>query len=443
MAKGAARPIRGLRWWIIALVMTGTAANYLARSALGSAAPTLTKSLHFSTQAYSYVVAAFQLAYTLVQPFAGWVLDALGAKLGLTIFALGWSLANMAHALATGWPGLAAARGFLGLFEGAVIPAGMKAVSDWFPDRERSVATGWFNVGTSIGGMLAPALVVWCILAGSWRLAFVATGAVGLVWAVLWALWYHRPREHPRISAEELAYIEAGQPSSEAPDAGQAAGWLSMLRTRRIWAIALPRFLADPAWQTFNFWIPLYLVSVRHMDLKQIAMFAWLPFLAADLGSVAGGYVSPVLMRLAGVRLLMARKLTVLAGAVLMIGPACIAFAPSAYWAIGLFCIGGFAHQMLSGALITLSADIFPGCQVATATGLAGAAAWTGGLLFSLLVGQLAGAIGYNPLFACLAVFDLAGAAILFSLLREADRSNLSREGDRSSVLHEGDRSRA
>lgn len=422
MRKRAARPIRGLRWWIIALVMTGTAANYLARSALGSAAPTLTKSLHFSTQAYSYVVAAFQLAYTVVQPFAGWVLDALGAKVGLAIFAFGWALANMAHALATGWPGLATARGFLGLFEGAVIPAGMKAVSDWFPDRERSVATGWFNVGTSIGSMLAPALVVWCILAGSWRLAFVATGAVGLVWAVLWTLCYRRPQAHPRISAEELAYIEAGQERREAPDAGEAAGWLAMLRTRRIWAIALPRFLTDPAWQTFNFWIPLYLVSVRHMDLKQIAMFAWLPFLAADLGSVAGGYVSPALMRLAGVRLLMARKLTVLAGAVLMIGPACIAFAPSAYWAIGLFCVGGFAHQMLSGALITLSADIFPGRQVATATGLAGTAAWTGGLLFSLLVGQLAGVIGYDPLFACLGVFDLAAAAILFSLLREEDR---------------------
>src|ERR1700756_4350083 len=141
--KPAARPIRRLRWWIIALVMAGTAVNYLARSALGSAAPTLTTSLHFSTREYSYVVAAFQLAYTVVQPFAGWVLDVLGAKVGLAVFALGWSLANMAHALATGWPGLAAARGLLGLFEGAVIPAGMKAVSDWFPAKERSVATGW------------------------------------------------------------------------------------------------------------------------------------------------------------------------------------------------------------------------------------------------------------------------------------------------------------
>ena len=413
------RPIRHLRWWIIGLVMVGTAVNYLARSALGSAAPTLTKELSMSTQAYSYVVAAFQLAYTIVQPLAGWILDLLGAKVGLFVFAIGWSLANMAHALATGWPSLAVYRGLLGVFEGAVIPAGMKAVSDWFPDKERSVATGWFNVGTAVGGMLAPPLVVWCILAGSWRLAFVVTGAIGLVWAALWFAFYRRPQEHPRITPQELAYIEAGQtPDVPLPETGRRSGWKTLLGDRNLWAIALPRFLADPAWQTFNFWIPLYLVTVRHMDLKQIAAFAWLPFLAADLGSIAGGYLSPALMRL-GVPLLTARKLTILTGSVLMIGPACIAFAPNAYWAIALFCVGGFAHQVLSGTLITLSADVFPKHQVATATGMAGTAAWTGGLLFSLLVGALATTIGYNPLFVCLAVFDLVGAAIVWSLLRK------------------------
>lgn len=420
MTRPAPRPIRHLRWWIIGLVMVGTAVNYLARSALGSAAPTLTSSLGLSTKTYSYVVAAFQLAYTVVQPFAGWILDLLGAKIGLFVFALGWSLANMAHALASGWPSLAAFRGLLGLFEGAVIPAGMKAVSDWFPDKERSVATGWFNVGTAIGSMVAPPLVIWCILVGSWRLAFVVTGAIGLVWAGLWIGFYRRPREHPRLSPEELAYIEAGQPADAEPTAAERrSSWRTLLGERNLWAIALPRFLADPAWQTFTFWIPLYLSSVRHMDLKQIAAFAWLPFLAADLGSVAGGYLSPALMRWGGFSLLTARKLTILTGAVMMVGPACIAFAPNAYWAIALFCLGGFAHQVLSGTLITLSADVFPKHQVATATGMAGAAAWTGGLLFSLLVGQLAGLIGYNPLFACLAVFDLVGTAIVFALLRK------------------------
>lgn len=420
MKKPAVRTIRHLRWWIISLVMIGTAVNYLARSALGAAAPTLTKELDMSTQAYSYVVASFQLAYTIVQPIAGWLLDLLGAKVGLTIFAVGWSLANMAHALATGWPMLAGFRGLLGVFEGAVIPAAMKTVSDWFPAKERSIATGWFNIGTALGGMIAPPLVIWCILQGSWQLAFVVTGGVGLVWAGLWAWFYHRPQQHPRITPEELAYIEAGQDRKSAePASAKRPSWIAIAKTRRFWAIAIPRFLADPAWQTFNFWIPLYLVTVRGMDLKQIAAFAWLPFLAADLGSIAGGYLSPALMRFGGFSLLTARKLTVLTGAVLMIGPAMIGLAPNAYWAIALFCVGGFAHQVLSGTLITLSADVFPDSQVATATGMAGTAAWTGGLLFSLVVGALATTVGYNPLFVALAIFDLIGAAVLFALMRE------------------------
>jgi ACS family hexuronate transporter-like MFS transporter len=421
IAPASKGSIRGLRWWMIGLVMLGTAVNYLARSSLGAAAPTLTQDLALSTQQYSYIVAGFQLAYTVVQPLAGYVLDLLGTKLGLFVFAIGWSFANMAHGLADSWQSLTAFRALLGLSEGAVIPAGLKAVSEWFPDKERSVATGWFNVGAALGSMVAAPLVVWCILVRDWQFAFIVTGAIGLLWAGLWWFCYRAPREHPRISAEELAYIEAGQYRPSLLPQQRKPAWGAIARTRRFWGIALPRFLADPAWQTFTFWIPLYLVTVRGMDLKQIALFAWLPFLAADLGSVVGGYLSPFFMRRAGMSLLKARKLTVLIGAVLMIGPACISLAPDAYWAIALFCIGGFAHQVLSGALLTLSADLFPHHQVATANGMTGTAAWTGGMLFSLLVGALAHTVGYNPLFVCLAIFDLLGAAIVFSLLREQD----------------------
>jgi ACS family hexuronate transporter-like MFS transporter len=419
MSPAGKRTIGHLRWWIAGLALFGTMANYIARSALGAAAPTLVKTLHMSTQQYSYVVAAFQLAYTVVQPLAGFLLDLFGTRIGLVIFAVAWSLANMAHALATGWPSLAFFRGLLGLSEGAVIPAGLKAVAEWFPDKERSTAFGWVNAGTALGGMIAPPLVVGCILAGSWKLAFVVTGAIGLVWAVGWWAFYRTPQEHPAISPQELALIEAGQlPSGPKPAKG---AWRTIAFSRAFWSTALPRFLAEPAWQTFNFWIPLYLVTVRGMNLKEIAIFAWLPFLAADMGSILGGYVSPVLMKFTGMKLFSARKLTVLMGATLMIGPACIGLAPDAYWAIGLFCIGGFAHQMLSGALTTLSADLFPRAMVGTASGMAGTVSWTGGLLFSLVVGALASAIGYNPLFAALAVFDLMGAAILFALLPRAD----------------------
>jgi ACS family hexuronate transporter-like MFS transporter len=420
----ARRPVRHLRWWIIGLVMLGTTVNYLARSSLGSAAPTLTAELQLTTQQYSYIVAAFQLAYTIVQPIAGFLLDALGTKLGLFIFAIGWSLANMAHGLASSWLSLAFFRGLLGLSEGAVIPAGLKAVSEWFPDRERSVATGWFNIGTAVGSMIAPPLVVWCILVGSWQLAFVVTGAVGLVWAGLWWLFYDQPRRHPALGSEELAYIEAGQQRPDADANLRRPSWLAIARTRKFWSIAIPRFLADPAWQTFTFWIPLYLVSVRGLDLKQIALFAWLPFLAADFGSIVGGYLSPFFMRVLHLSLIQARKATVWIGSILMIAPACISLAPDAIWAVALFCVGGFAHQMLSGALLTLSADLFPHHQVATANGMTGTAAWTGGLLFSLLVGALASTVGYNPLFVCLAVFDLIGATVLWVLLKNSPANN-------------------
>jgi ACS family hexuronate transporter-like MFS transporter len=418
-----ARTIKRLRWYIVVLAMLGTTINYLARSSLATAAPTLVHKLHMTTQDYSYVVAAFQLAYTVVQPVAGLVVDALGPRLGLGLFAIAWSLANMLHALATGWTGLAACRGLLGLSEGAVFPAGLRAISEWFPSWERSVAYGWLNVGAAVGGMLAPPLVVTCILLANWQTAFVVTGGIGLFWAIAWLAFYRRPQDHKRISQKELQYIESGQEKRPPSTEPVLRNWIAIMRRRDFWGMAIPRFLCEPAWQTFNFWIPLYLATVRHMSLKEIALFAWMPFLAADLGSVVGGYMSPLLIRYAGVSLIKSRKLTVLSGSLLMIGPALISLATNAYWAIALFCIGGFAHQMLSGALMTLATDLFPERQVASAAGLAGTAAWTGGLLFSLVVGALAMTIGYNPLFACLAVFDLLATIVVWSMVSDAHAS--------------------
>jgi len=405
-----------LRWWIIGLVTLGTILNYLARSSLAVAAPTLKHVFDMSTQQYSWVVAAFQAAYTIMQPVAGYILDVLGVRLGFALFAVGWSLSNGAHAFATGWPSLALFRGFLGLSEAAAMPAGLKVVSEWFPPRERTVATGWFNIGSSLGGMLAPPIVIFCIFTWGWQSAFVVTGGVGLIWAMLWYWGYRSPRDHPALSESERAYILSGMEDEASSDAPRH--WHDVLRTRDFWGIAIPRFLAEPAWQTFNFFIPLYLADARGMDLKSIAAFAWLPFLAADAGSIIGGYYAPWLMRRFKVSLLTSRKIVVTSGAICMVGPACIGLAGSPGMAIVLFCVGGFAHQMLSGALMTLSADLFDKRIVATATGMAGSAAWIGGLSFSLVIGALADTIGYNPLFVCLALFDLLGAALLWSLLR-------------------------
>lgn len=405
--------VRNLRWWIVALICAGTIANYLARNSLGVLAPELKSALHMSTQQYSYVVGAFQLAYTIMQPVAGAFIDRFGLRAGFALFGLAWSAANMMHALAIGWVSLAIYRGILGLFESAAIPSGIKAVAEWFPARERSVAVGWFNAGTSLGALIAPPVVVAVALWADWRTAFLVTGGVGIFWAAAWYVFYRSPDDHPAITPEEKAMIAVEKPKGPV----QRAKAKDILRTSRFWVIAVPRFLAEPAWQTFSFWIPLYLASERGMDLKQIALFAWLPFLAADVGGILGGYLSPWLMK-RGVTLIPSRVAGVALGAVLMIAPGCIGLAASPYTAIALFCIGGFAHQMISGLINTLSADVFAPAEVGTANGFIGQAGWVGGLLFSLLIGQLADTVGYAPLFAVLAVFDLIGAAVLIIFIR-------------------------
>ncbi len=396
------RAHRAYAWSMVGVVCLGTIVNYLSRNTLAVLAPQLESLLKFGVTEYSYVVAAFQLAYTLMQPVCGFVLDRIGLRAGFALFAALWSVAGMAHAFAGGWGGLALLRGGLGATEAAAIPAGMKTIGEWFRGTERSAAVGWFNVGTSFGAMLAPPLVVGLTLAFGWRAAFVATGVLGLVWAVLWYAVYRSP------AAED----------GTVPDVAPRVGALEIIRSRRYWAIAVPRFLAEPAWQTFNFWIPLYLATERHWDLKQIALFAWTPFLAADLGGVFGGYLSPLLVRWLRLDLVASRIAVAGVGAVLMIGPGLIALAGNAYLAMALFCVGGFAHQMISVTINTLSADLFPSRTLGTANGWVGTAGWTGGLLFSLLIGQVVHVTGYGPLFACLGVFDLLGFAVLALMLR-------------------------
>jgi MFS transporter, ACS family, hexuronate transporter len=415
--------IRGLRWWIIVLVCLGTILNYLARNSLGVLAPELKTALHLSTQQYSYVVGAFQIGYTIMQPVCGIIVDLIGLRIGFALFAALWSATGVLHGFASGWLSLGALRGMLGLFEAAAIPSGMKAVAEWFPDREKSVAVGYFNAGTSLGALLAPPLVIFLSLRYGWQSAFMVTGAIGFIWSGLWFALYRSPSSHPGISQHELELIQEGQTHS--PPASQRPV-RDVLGSRRFWAIALPRFFAEPAWQTFSFWIPLYLATERHMQLKDIAIFAWLPFLAADLGGILGGYLSPFMMKHFRLPLVWSRVAGVILGAVLMIGPACIGLVASPYEAIALFCIGGFAHQMISALVNTLSADVFDPDEVATASGFAGMAAWIGGLGFSLVVGALADKVGYGPLFACLGAFDLIGATLLVILIRGQTRDERS-----------------
>ncbi len=241
----------GLRWWTIGLIMLGAILNYLTRSTLAVAAPTLLADLNITTQEYSYITSAFQFAIML-QPFAGYVLDVVGLKLGLAVFVTAWALISMAHAFAHTWPQFAFLRALLGLAEGSANPAGMKAVSVWFPARERGLAGGIYNIGASVGSMLAPPLVVWAILSYNWQSAFVITGVLALLWVVLWLFFYYDPAKHPKIMPEEKALIAEGQEAHLKGD-GKRQPILKMLIQRNFWGIALPRFLADPTWGTLSF----------------------------------------------------------------------------------------------------------------------------------------------------------------------------------------------
>src|SRR5207342_3652971 len=307
-----------LRWRMMALLMLGSIINYLTRSTLGVAAPTILQDLHITTQQYSWIVGTFQGAIML-QPICGYVLDVVGLKAGFAMFAVAWSLVSMAHGLAHSWPAFAGLRGLLGFSEGCANPAGMKATAEWFPAKERGLAGGLFNLGASVGSMLAPPLVVWAILAYNWQAAFVMTGLIGLAWVTLWLAFYDSPDRHPRLSAAERDYIVSGQEPHLRGD-GTRPSMGRILRERNFWGIALPRFLADPTWGTLSYWLPLYLSTVRHMDLKQIALFAWLPFLAADFGCVFGGLLAMRLQKRFGMSIVNSRRCTFTLGAFLMLG---------------------------------------------------------------------------------------------------------------------------
>ncbi len=403
------------RWGIISLVMTGTIVNYLTRSALSVAAPTMMTSLHMSEKNYGVITSVFQFGIML-QPVAGYILDLVRLRLGLTLFAVAWGLITMAHALAGNWQGLAFLRGLQGFAEGIAQPGGLKVVAEWFPARERGFASGIYNIGASVGSMLAPPLIAWAILSYNWRIAFVISGALALVWAGLWYLCYRTPDRHKHLSTAERDYIKAGQEDGLAAVAEKPSP-LRVLAQRNFWGMAVARFLADPVWGTLVFWVPLYLSSARGFDLKHIALFAWLPFVAADLGCLFGPALA-LWFQNRGVSLIDGRRWAFTVGAGLMMCVPFVGYVASPYVAIALLCVGGFAHQTLSVNVITLASDLFPRNEVATVAGMVGTAANLGALLISLAIGLMVARTGYGPFFILIGGLDVVGAIVLWSLIK-------------------------
>jgi ACS family hexuronate transporter-like MFS transporter len=405
--------IGGVRWKMLVLILLGTVIIYVDRNVLGVLAPILKKELNFTTEQYSYVVSSFQIVYSFAQPVAGYVTDLIGPRIGYAVAAFVWGLAAALHGLSTGWLSMAGFRALLGLSEAVAIPTGTKVSTVWFPSRERSIATGWFNSGSSIGSMITPPLVIFIATSYGWRPAFLITGFLGVGMSVLWYWLYRDPGAHPDLSPEELSYINEGRE----PPPAQRPSLKPLFAQWRFLGIIIARFLTEPAWQTFAFWIPLYMVSVRGMDIRQFALFAWLPFLASDIGCLFGGYLAPSLHKRLHLNMVNARLTTITIGALCMVGPALISFVVDPITAILCFSLGGFAHQMLSSMMYALMGDVFEKSEVATATGVAGMFGYLGGALFTLLLGALANTVGYEPLFALLFLFDLVAAATLWAFI--------------------------
>ena len=410
--------VKGLRWWMIGLLTLGTITNYLARSSLGVAAPTVLKLLNISTHEYAWITGAFLVMYPIGAPLTGYLMDRIGLRWGFLICGLAWSIICMGHGFVDGWVGLFVLRGLLGLVEAAFIPGGMRMTATWFPSRERGIAAGIFNLGTSLGAITAPPLIAWSILRYSWHMAFVVAGAFGFVWAALWLIFYRQPSEHPALSREEAQYINGGEGAELQTNEDAKPSLAQILRTRNFWGIAIPRFFADPVWGTLNYWMPLYLYQARGFDLKMIAMTAWLPYVAADIGCMMGGTLSAWLNKRFGVRIVDGKRAVFTLAAILMVGMAGVGMVKSPITAVFLLCLGGFAHQTLSVTVISLSADLFPRREVATVTGMAGFVAGLGNLAFTLVIGWFVTQVGYTPFFIALGFGDLIGAAVLWTVVK-------------------------
>jgi ACS family hexuronate transporter-like MFS transporter len=403
-------PAGRVRWVICALLFAATTINYIDRQVLGILAPTLQQDVGWGEADYGNIVSWFTLAYGIGFLFAGRTIDALGTRVGLAAALVAWSLAAMGHALARTVGGFSVARFALGLGESANFPASIKTVAEWFPARERALATGIFNAGTNVGAIVTPLLVPWIALTWGWRAAFVVTGALGFLWLGAWLAYYRRPEEHPRVTAAELAYVRAGAPPAGAEP---RVRWLGLLRHRQTWAVAAAKGLTDGVWWFYLFWLPKFLDARFGVKLAGLAAPLVAIYLVADVGSVGGGWLSSALIG-RGWTANRARKTALLAMALLIV-PTMLAPRAGGLWgAVALVSVAAAAHQGWSANAYTLASDMFPREAVASVIGIAGAAGALGGFLFQRATGRVLERTGdYGPIFVvCGLAYVCAWAAV-------------------------------
>ncbi len=405
---------RGIRWQIIGLILLATTINYIDRQTISDAAPVISKEFNLSAQQYSWIITSFLFAYALMQVVAGRVIDWVGTKRGFSMAIVWWSLANVLHALGTGWVSFSIYRFLLGVGEAGNYPAALKAISEWFPKSERSTAVGMLNAGPGLGAIIAPPLVAWLILTVGWRFAFVFTGLFGLLWLIGWQRLYYTPEFHPRLAPEEAAFIRSDHQSrSETSD---RTPWFHFFRCKEIWGLMLSRFVCDGAFYFFVFWLPKYLSDERGFNIAQIGMFAWIPFLAADIGSLAGGWTGSRLIK-GGMTVDRSRRAIIWAGALLVPAAYPALFVDSPYSALFLIAVAMFAIQVKSASLFTIPADLVDSRDVAFVWGLSGAAGSFGGMLFTPFVGWLVDNVSYEPVFLIVSAMHIVSAVIVMVMI--------------------------
>ena len=406
MTPQAARPaMTRFRWIVCSLLFFATVIAYVDRGVLAYLEQTLEKLIGFNKEQYSYMTAAFQAAYAIGLVSAGRLTDRMGTRKGFAIAITLWSVAAMLPGAATSVMAFGFAMFFLGLGEAANFPACIKTVAEWFPKKERALATGLFNSGANIGAIVVPMVVPFLTLTFGWRGAFIATGALGFLWLAFWLLLYENPETHRGISAAELAYVR-----SDPPEKIDTVPWLRIVPMRETWAFAAAKFCSDPIWWFYLFWLAPYLQSTFHLDIKQNRLPVIVAYALSCIGSVAGGWLSGFMLK-RGMPVNVARKSALLICAVAVLPVFYAPYSHNIWVVVGLVGLAMAAHQGWSANLFTLPSDLFPRAAVASVVGFGGMVGSVGGVLFQLFAGRLVQATGsYLPLFA------MAGSAYLVGL---------------------------
>jgi len=423
------RPIKHLRWWIGGLLFASTVINYIDRQTFSVLGPYLKIQYNWKNEQFALVVIAFRVAYSIGQTISGRFIDRVGTRTGLTITVIWYSIAAMLTSLAGGLRSFAFFRFLLGAGESANWPAATKAVSEWFPKRERGWAVALFDSGSSIGGAIAPVLVIGLYkYFGSWRPAFIVTGTLGFLWLIVWRWLYYPPETHPRLSDAERKMILDDRVHESAVEStgGSRPAWKDLLKLPQTWAIIAARTMTDPVWFFITDWFAIYLVS-KGINPEQGLLAFWIPFVAADLGNFFGGGLSSWLIK-RGWPVLRARKAVVIFGGLGMALLIPTVFTSNLFTLAGLFAISTFAYASFSTMALVLPSDLYRSESVATVSGMSGTGAGLGTIISTYLIGYVSDRYSFEPILIVASLVPLVGMVLVLLLIRSPRRPDVRME---------------